>query len=426
MKHKSKKIKSINKLTKTSKSNKSIPQKSIPHSIFRQEKDTVETQCTNLKKKYSSLLLGSHVLECLPKNLENDKEVAMKAIEANQYYFEGLPLELRDDKDVAVKVLNHDQLQFAYVSDRLKDDKQLAMETLRKSISKGIWVHLSDRLKLDKDIIKQFDFKKIEGNEITFKNKLNKENLLQLCNELKKKYTQFTISLMKFAEDDLKNDKKIALKLVEFSKLSYQDISNKLKKDHDVIKALIRNQGFSEEDIKYVPNNKDFALFIMEHHPELYPKMDKLSCGYYKDKDILLKALQTPTYMNSLIEFIPDELKNDIDVKKRLELTHLAYISKKNSENKAFVIKSLKKYNTLPYVSPRLLNDKDIMLTALKYGRYNTYSKDKLKNIPLKIKNDKDIYLGFLENQINYRKKELIGFAKENKIRGPPIKIKKD
>lgn len=353
----------------------------------------------------------------LPKNLENDKEVALKALEAQSYYIKGLPAKLRDDKDIIKKIINKHAYLFQYASDRIKDDKPLVMEALRLDTINVVYGDISDRLKIDEDVINKVDFNYYDMKKyFVFKKKLDKIKLLKLYNILKKKYKTFKLNLFDVAINELRNDKELVMKIVEFSRESFQSISPLLKKDHDVIESFIKNPDFFYEDIKQIPKTKNCMLLLMKYHPELYSFIRHMK--FAGDKDLTLLALANPLYINHNLQYIDSRMRSDKDIQKALDINHPAYIPEKYKYNKQYLLKCLKKYNIFKFIPPELKNDKDLVLEALKYSS-NIFTSDLLlKDVSPEIKNDKKIYLKRLQREIDYRNKTF----RENRKKSKAIK----
>lgn len=368
-----------------------------------------------LLKKHG--IIANKIIHHLPENLRDDKEVVMKALEADQYYFESISNRLKDDKDVAKKALNNGSQYFQYLSDRLRDDKQLAMKVLEKE--PGMYWFISDRLKIDLDILKITDFKQISVNineADFFKEKIEKKEFLKILNLLQnvKNYKTWGFNLISNMSDDIKNDKELVMRIVSLSKRSYNSLTSHLKNDKDVIECFIRNNAFNQNDLKYLGDyNKDIALLLMQYKPGLYRN---LKPEFIIDKDVIIKSLNSHTkdsfngyYIRDNIPFIPIHMREDKDIKAILDSNHQYYFPKKNNDDKKFILNNVKHWNTFKFVSKRLQNDKDVVMAALSNPNRRKYEPNTLLNqTSSKIKNDKNIFLKALDNKIKYNKNQLV------------------
>jgi hypothetical protein len=209
------------------------------------------------------------------------------------------------------------------------------------------------------------------------------------------------------ASEKLRNNKEVVLKAIELTKNSYDHVSEKLKKDPDVIKAFIKHPNFGNNAlIKYFPDyNKDIALLVIKYHQDMY---QHLKPEFIKDKDVILEALKNIKYIRiDVVPFIPYHMKEDADIKKKLDLKTIGYFSKKYNNDKKFILKSVKRYNTFKWASKELQNDKKVVLTALSnIHRLEGEPDTILTQISDKLKNDRQIFLKAIDNRIKYNKKQ--------------------
>jgi hypothetical protein len=359
----------------------------------------------------------------LPKNLINNKEVVMKAVDVDGKYFHGISDKLKDDKDVGKKMVDISPYYFQYLSDKLRDDKELAMKAVKGDTN--LYNFISDRLKIDIDVLKLIDFKFFSkcaestyDKNFTFKHKIDRARSLKLFNYFKNNYKTLPINLLLNASDDVKNDKDLVMKIIKLSKCSYRNVPPHLQKDPDVIDAFMKNPDFNSRDISMIPNyNKETALRLVKRHPWLYSHSI-----FTNDKDVILQAMKKKAYIHrSILPYIPKSMKDDKDIKAVLNSKSAEHFSKKYNDDKSIILKSVKKYNKFEFASERLKKDKSVVMAALSNpARKKHHPTDLLQFTTDKLRSDKDVVLQALENRLAHNKLLL-----KDKFRGSKKKCKK-
>lgn len=359
----------------------------------------------------------------LPKNLINDKEVVMKAVDVDGKYFHSISYKLKDDKDIGKKMVDISPSYFQYLSDKLRDDKEIAMKAVKGD--NNLYNFISDRLKIDIDVLKLIDFKFFSkcaestyDKEFTFKKKMDRATFLKVFNYFKGKYKTLPINLLLNASDDVKNDKSLVIKIIKLSKCSYRNVPLHLQKDPDVIEAFMKNPVFDGRDISTIPDfNKETALQLVKIHPWLYSHSIFIS-----DKDVILQAMKKKAYIHrSILPHIPKHMKEDKDIKAVLNSKSAEHFSKKYNDNKSIILKSVKKYNKFEFASERLKKDKSVVMAALSNpARKKHHPTDLLQFTTDKLRSDKDVVLQALENRLAHNKLLL-----KDKFRGSKKKCKK-
>jgi hypothetical protein len=343
----------------------------------------------------------------LPKNLINDKEVVMKALEVDEKYFNGISDRLKDDEDVGEKMINISPHYFQFLSDKLRDNKKLAMKAVKDD--NNLYNFISDRLKIDIDVLKLIDFKFFSNcadstydKEFTFKKKIDRPAFLKLFNYFKNKYKTLPVNLLLNAPDDVKNDKALVIKIIKLSKCSYRNAPLHLQKDPDVIDAFMKNKDFDRRDISTIIDfNKETALQLVKIHPWLYSHSIFMS-----DKDVILQAMKKKGYIHrSILPYIPKSMKEDKDIKAVLNSKSAEHFSKKYNDDKSLILKSVKKYNKFEFASERLKKDKSVVMAALTNPARKKHNPTNLLQFTTdKLRSDKDVVLQALENRLACKK----------------------
>ncbi len=367
----------------------------------------------------SKAIISLEKVRILPENLRNNKKVVLKALDANIAYFNSISPSLKDDIDIGKKIMEKNPGYFKYLSEKLRDNKELAIKAVK--FSPPLYNVLSERLKIDDSILKITDFVKVTSLYFKFKQKIDKPKYLKILKSLSR-YKTFDPNLLIGVTDDVLNDKNIVIKTIKLSKKSYESIPNHLKNDDDVIETLIKHPTFNDDDLVnyFYDYNKNIALLTMKYHPELYKN---LKSEFLIDKDVILSAFKSNTrqssgyYIREISPLISTTMKEDKDIKDVLESKkNKYYFSDKYSDDKKFILKNVHRWNTIQFVSNRLKNDKDVVISALTNPARGKYEPDTiLQHISPKLREDKDIFLKALENRIKVNKLEQLNKSKTEK-----------
>lgn len=355
----------------------------------------------------------------LPEDLRNNKDVVLKAIETDKSYINSISHSLKNDIDVAKKIMEKNPKEFENLSEKIRDNKNIALDAVKRDAS--LYNFVSDRLKIDEDILNATNFDNIYPQPIfVFKKKIDKPTYLKLLKS-SSRYKTFNSNLLVSVTDDVLNDKNIVMKTIKLSKNSYASLPIHLKKDDDIVETLIKNNNFNESDLtKYFSDyDKNLAILIMKYHPIIY---SKLKPEFQMDKDIILTAIKSKLKKNlngikytsygihtrEILPFIPENMKQDKDIKHLLELKqNTYYFPKKYNDDKKFILKNVHRWNTFEYVSDRLKQDKDVVISALTNPARGKHSPDTILTLTTpKIRQDKIVFLKALENRIKINKKE--------------------
>ena len=206
--------------------------------------------------------------------------------------------------------------------------------------------------------------------------------------------------------------KESLIKEINESSFFYGEISDELRKDIDVAKALIKNNGSGGFD-KIDPSfkaDREIILLAYENDDsgwnshaskeDYVPKefindvevvsaavkggwsLDKVPEGLKNDKSVLMAGVQKDPRS---YEKLSDERKNDEEillaamggVKERSFFTPFEFASDELKSNKALVLKVLSKSgNSLEHVNDELKKDKEVVLEAAKQTGYSLQHAD--------------------------------------------------
>ena len=94
---------------------------------------------------------NGHIIKFASKNLKNNKEFILKAIEFNGDAFKNASKQLKDDKEFVLIIADYGVNIFKHVSKRLKNDKEVVLEALKYDAN--LLEYASKRLKDNKEVI---------------------------------------------------------------------------------------------------------------------------------------------------------------------------------------------------------------------------------------------------------------------------------
>lgn len=357
----------------------------------------------------------------LPDKLKDDKRIVDKAIDADNYYFFSASKRLKDDKELALKAVDKEEDVFYELSNRLQNNEDIIKKVIKKN--QYIFNFIKPELKKNENVLNTIELFLLK--ELDFKQTINDKKfylkLFKIANHQLKKHNKkhkyyprkYEYSFLLNASPRLRDDVDVVINAVKLSPKSFIHVSDKLKKDTRVLSALFNeprmnllSKHFKKEDIEYLGNyDKETAIILMKHKPNFY---SSLKPKFINDKDVLLEALKNPSYIRfAIIPHIPDKLKHDPDIKQVLD-KGLSYFSKKYNNDKNFILKSVKKYNTFKHASKSLRNDKEVVLKALSNpARKQRLPDDLLKYTSDTLKNDKDVFLKSLDNVKHFNKTKI-------------------
>ena len=176
-------------------------------------------------------------IDCKIKDLLNDKEYVIKAIESSITggAFRYAQKELRADKDVVLAAVIKYSYNLNYAPEEFKKDKAFMLAVVKKAPFS--LEYASEELKSDKDIV----LTAIQRDGMAFKCaseevKANKEVALAAVSKI-----GYNIQ---FVSKELQLDKDVAIAAVKNIGFALQYVSDELKADKDVVLAAVNDFGF--------------------------------------------------------------------------------------------------------------------------------------------------------------------------------------
>jgi len=299
--------------------------------------------------------------------LKYDKDIIFNAaMTNNNNFFQYIPTEYKSDKEFMKFYINISSIYFKYASNELKNDEELINFAInsQNSLNCEIILHyLNNSYKDNEDFVKMILNKNIGCFRFISNRLQNKKEIIMLCIEKLKLSTNKFNNILQYLNDINRNDKEIILPLINMNGSHIEYISKNLELDNDIVYTAIKN-------------DPDAHIFIHK--------------SFFNNKDFILLCLHDNDYH--------DHLKY---------MNFLSSLNDKFKDDKDIVIGSIKKCcKNIFYCSNRLLNDKDVILTALN-SHYCCYYNNKYDYIKLlsniinksKLKNDPDI-LNQLSNKL--------------------------
>ena len=221
--------------------------------------------------------------------LKSDREVMFAAVDFHGWLYEYASDELKSDKELALKALDHRKRQLEEVGSLIDWEEEDPTSLICKHFDKSLWK--------DKDIVKLalelYDIKIIE-NRFIHESLLKDKEFIVSLNDITDGGGHCLIDdIYNIAHASVKNDRDVALKLLEGGYMSINCFNRKMLEDKGVILKIISTV------IKTGDGSEISELF------ELVPNISK-------DKDMCLTIVRNHHY-NNLI-FVDPALRIDADI----------------------------------------------------------------------------------------------------------------
>ena len=216
-----------------------------------------------------------------------------------------------------------------------------------------------------------------------------------------KNLEHITVSEFMNASKEEQDDFDIALKAISFNGDSFRYVSDRLKSNKELclksIEDKINNFQYASKELK---DDKDFILKIVDKHPYVITYM---SPRLMVDEEIAIRCLSK---INLLSEFSYEIIDNKKIVLQAIKNNHYAFqdISNRLKSDEKFCLEALRANGKIfDFIDDKLKKGPKIMLEAIKYDYTNISKLDENK------KYDKELYLEIFKNR-NYIQKEKINF----------------
>jgi hypothetical protein len=277
----------------------------------------------------------------LPIKLMNDPKFALYAIQKNHDVVDYIEPILKSDRDFMTKIIQINPQFFRHLDSKLKDNTAFILNLIKYDLS--LYQYLNKKLQTDPSILAILD---------------SKEDVL--------KQIKRDPHLLKYASDNLKNNREI------------------------VKEAIIRNP----KTLEYASHIlKDDKAFISEHIKQDGNLLKYLSARLKDDQEIVSLAIQQEPLA---LQYASTRLKNDFSLVRftiKKDVTVLAFLDHKFRNNKEISLilndptlmfqQINKNPESLKFIGDFLKNNQSLMKTAVKQdGKSLRYANQNLQNLP--------------------------------------------
>ncbi|MDY6072143.1 MAG: DUF4116 domain-containing protein [Bacilli bacterium] len=383
------------------------------------------------KKNYDIMLIASkknsYAMCQYFDGVINDKKAILSIIDDEPDVLAYASNQLKDDIELAEHALKKDIYTLKYLSDRLRNDKKIINIVMNTESYHKPYYYFGNTILNDREFILSIDdYSIIDYVPVKFKSDkefvgkmidLDEKNISKI--DLKLFYDvdfiidkiKNNLNLLEFFPIQIKNDKKLINqlidKLISFYNYDFNDISQKNRFFISLLKnnkntfilecypEILNNELFLEEAIKvnsniyaYLPQKykNDYhltyiALYIAYHNYEIDNIINFVDKKILYDKNFALSLVDiSPCF----IEYLSDELRNDVDIVYKVGSKspyYLRYAGKIALSNVDLIKKMIKKnYNSYLYIDSSLKNDVSLALMAVNAGFSNySFLSDSLK-----------------------------------------------
>ena len=304
-------------------------------------------------------------IQYLTASLKADRSFALQLVEKNAYCFDYLLESHRDDKEICLKAVeNGSGRLFKYASGRLRSDKAVALAAMKRFGFQFDSIDAS--LLADKSFMKEA--LAINGAALEYAEKWCKSDRDVVIAAVKNNW-----QALKFASSRLRCDEEIVLAAVKNSSGALQHAGQTMLDDKQFITKCVKLDG---ESIRHAGSaiRKD-KVFLRELISDCDNTQAQRIFQYCEtdvraDRELLLKILNSPYYINGCLRVTSDENKADPEVVFAAVKTHLydlAYAAPELLENKEFILKVCRVSNAkshtdiMPLLGPEMWSDPEIV-----------------------------------------------------------------
>lgn len=280
----------------------------------------------------------------LGQNLANEKSFIIDSVELNDS-LSHLPMELLNDEEIIIKSLRNPS-NFSWISEERRKDKKFILGILKKYKNPDILLNIHFDLLFDRDFIKYCLI--IQGSCLAY---------------------------FPFQYQDDKELVKIAIKNTSYS---IQYASKKLQNDIE-----LANITFEDDPTNLFFTNK-------ENQYEILSKKCKISKDFYEKGDEILEIMKIEPEFYNLASFELQFNPNFFDECLKISPKFVNSLNLNKSTNKVNLIKIIENRATsimLDLFPIRILKDRDIIMSFLKYNYEAFYFSDFLRYF----KHDKEL-----------------------------------
>jgi hypothetical protein len=331
--------------------------------------DIPESYQDNIEVIKAIIENGGLDYESLPISAKENKEILKLIIEDNGYYFKKFPEWAKDDEDIVLIAVSNHSNTFEHVSERLRKNRDIVLTALTKEPTFDTIKYVADQeLQNDLDILKLA----VKGHSQAFEYipdqwKSNPE-LIDIILNLK-----ISSSSFKHLPVEYRDNKDIAIKAINDDGGCFEYLTDRLRDDEELAIMAVKVRG------RYL----EYAS-------------DRIK----SDKNIVTIAIEEGSDIYSVIETIPEELKNDIELAviiASVDSRYIQYLSEEVRNNQQVIEACMKerKYfsgECYQYFDSIYKNQRDITVRMSKGSNFP------LDETPDEFRNDKEIVLNAVKN----------------------------
>jgi len=341
--------------------------------IFKKDKDFV----------FEVLGACYHNLMYADESLRKDREFILKIIKLYPYAFEYADESIKDKELALIAEKQADYLNMAslkkngqgldLVDENITDNREFVTEVIKKNPM--AYRSVSPRLKKDKELL-LLAFKSINDYGI--------------------------YNMLMYADDTLKSDKELVLKILKLNSDQYKFIAPELKKDNDFILSIIKKTGKGlEYATKEQRSDKSLIIEALKLNTWAFSEADN---SLKRDRAFILDEVAKVDYTNFIFSIDKSLLKDKSFVYELFKRNFFVENSPFYSD-KALILKLINDTNgsvSLSYIDKNLFKDESFMLTAIKKAGQG------LKYATKEQQNDKALVLKAISHE-NFDDSEFVG-----------------
>ena len=272
------------------------------NSVFLYDKEVIK----KISKVYDN------ILKYVDKDILDDRDFILELVKDNGLVLCNLDEKYKKDYEIVLSAVNNNGLALASADDKFKKDKELI--TIALLTHRSVFQFVDEEIKKDKEFIKHLinNFPTViqyASDEI----KADREIVLY-CIRAFKNSERGSYNFYYIISDKLRDDKEIALEIIEQHPLAILNVSERLKEDKDIVKLFIQKAPIDSNTylLTYIPrkflSDIEIALELVKKSGSLFYKLKE---KFRDNKEIALEAVKSD---GSVYYLISERLRKDKDI----------------------------------------------------------------------------------------------------------------
>lgn len=333
-------------------------------------------------------------MEDLPDVAKNNRDIVKLMVSDNGDNFQDAPDWAKDDEEIARISVEKDSEAFKHASERLRGKRDFVEYVFSTNASYDTIEAVSDRqLVNDIDILKLV----VKAHNQAFgyipEAFRNNRELLDIVvnNEIASN------SCFEFFPDEMRDDRKIALKAVADDAGCFEFLSARLRDDEELARMAVRKRGmYLEYASDRLKDDKEIVKIALWEGDNIPRVLDWMSPRLKKDKELIVAAMELDSRLMSLVDpelqadpdvikacmkdqeyfygdaykYFPDSVRKDRSVALKMSAGRdfpLELCPPEFKKDREIVINAVKSSAAnLEYVAPELLNDDAFIIQMYK------------------------------------------------------------